>query len=194
MPWLLTSAAATGSCVDSGLLAQRRNSAPPACRVMARLAVSVVMCRQPARRRPWSGFSSAKRSRISRRTGISWAAHSMRRWPSEARPRSATSCAMTLGMSVQSLLEADQRDVGPVAEQPAAAQRLQLDEERDAGHLPAQLLDERHRGRGGPAGGQQVVDDEDALTAPQRVGVDLQHALAVLQGVADAERLPRQLA
>ena len=91
-----TSAAATGSWVESGLLAQSRTSAPPAFRVIARLAVSVVMWRQPAMRRPSSGRSAAKRSRMRASTGISLAAHSMSRWPSCASARSATSWAMVV--------------------------------------------------------------------------------------------------
>ena len=42
-------------------------------------------------RRPASGCSRSKRSRMRRRTGISRSAHSMRRTPSAARPRSVTS-------------------------------------------------------------------------------------------------------
>ena len=46
MPYSSTSAAATSSCVDSGLEAQMTTSAPPACSVRIRFAVSVVTCRQ----------------------------------------------------------------------------------------------------------------------------------------------------
>ena len=46
------------------------------------LAVGVVTCRQAVMRMSWSGFSRWKRSRMSLRTGISRAAHSMRRTPS----------------------------------------------------------------------------------------------------------------
>src|SRR5712671_6510045 len=42
---------------------------------------------------PASGRSTANRSRIDRRTGISRSAHSIRRTPSAARPRSITSWA-----------------------------------------------------------------------------------------------------
>ncbi len=58
-----------------------------------RLAVSVVTCRHAPMRRPSSGRSRSKRSRIRRRTGISRSAHSIRRTPSAARPRSVTSWA-----------------------------------------------------------------------------------------------------
>jgi hypothetical protein len=46
MSYSSTSAAATSSCVDSGFDAQSTTSAPPALRVRARFAVSVVTCRQ----------------------------------------------------------------------------------------------------------------------------------------------------
>ena len=72
--------------------AHSATDAPPAFRVRARFAVSVVTCRHAARRSPASGFSRSNRSRISRRTGISRSAHSMRRLPSAARLRSTTSC------------------------------------------------------------------------------------------------------
>src|SRR5512136_2515185 len=84
-------AAATSSCVLSGLEAQRASSAPPALRVAARLAVSVVMCRQADILAPLRGFSLAKLSRISRNTGISRDAHSILSLPSGARAGSLTS-------------------------------------------------------------------------------------------------------
>src|ERR1700681_1206573 len=91
MPCSATNAAAAASAVDSGLEAQRTRSAPPALRVMARFAVSVVTCRQAASRWPLSGCSRLKRSRICCRTGISCAAHSIIRLPSSASLRSLTS-------------------------------------------------------------------------------------------------------
>src|SRR5689334_24888222 len=68
MPYSATSAAATSSWVESGFDAHRSTSAPPALSVRARLAVSDVTCRQAETRRPASGFSAAKRSRIAART------------------------------------------------------------------------------------------------------------------------------
>src|SRR5688572_18941734 len=91
MPYSCTSAAATSSWVESGLLAQSRRSAPASRRVIARLAVSVVTCRQAVMRMSCSGFSRVKRSRMSFRTGISRAAHSIRRTPSGARAALAMS-------------------------------------------------------------------------------------------------------
>ncbi len=95
-----TSAAAVTSCVESGFDAARYTSAPPAFSVRIRLAVSVVTWRQAPMRRPASGRSRSKRSRIWRRTGISRSAHSMRRRPSAARERSVTSCGTCVVASV----------------------------------------------------------------------------------------------
>ena len=92
MPYSATSAAATSSCVLSGFDAQSAMSAPPSRSAIIRFAVSVVTCRHAAMRSPFSGFSFAKRARICSVTGISRAAHSMRRTPSSASRRSRTSC------------------------------------------------------------------------------------------------------
>src|SRR4029077_3716060 len=86
-----TSAAATSSCVESGFEAQRTTSAPPACSVRIRFAVSVVTWRQAEMRWPASGCSRSNRSRIAASAGICRWAHSIRRLPSSARPRSFTS-------------------------------------------------------------------------------------------------------
>src|ERR1043166_4342799 len=91
MPQSETSEAATSSCVDSGFEAISTASAPPACSARARFAVSVVMWAQATSFTPTSGFSSAKRSRIKRSTGISRSAHSMRCLPCPAKPISFTS-------------------------------------------------------------------------------------------------------
>src|SRR5688572_27479078 len=104
MPYSATSAAATSSCVESGLDAQSTTSAPPAFSVRARFAVSVVTCRQAEMRMPSSGRSRSKRSRIAESTGICRSAHSTRVTPAGARPRSLTSwlgavVAMAAGQS-----------------------------------------------------------------------------------------------
>src|SRR5579864_445065 len=91
IPWSATRDAAAASVVDSGLEAQSTRSAPPALSVIARLAVSVVTCRQAASRWPLRGCSRLKRSRICCNTGISCADHSIKRWPSAASLRSLTS-------------------------------------------------------------------------------------------------------
>ena len=69
MPYSATSAAATSSLVDSGFEAASTTSAPPALSVRIRLAVSVVTWRQAPMRRPSSGRSRSKRSRIRREHG-----------------------------------------------------------------------------------------------------------------------------
>ena len=71
MPKSLTRLAATSSWVESGLEAISMTSAPPACKVRTRLAVSAVTCRQADIRNPLSGFSLANRSRMRASTGIS---------------------------------------------------------------------------------------------------------------------------
>ena len=64
MPYRWTSAEATSSCVESGLLAQSAISAPPAFRVSMRFAVSVVTWRHAAIFLPRRGRSRSKRARI----------------------------------------------------------------------------------------------------------------------------------
>src|SRR5262244_961689 len=91
IPWSTTSAAATSSCVESGLLAQSTRSAPPALSAIARLAVSAVTWRQAAIRMPFSGFCLANRSRIWCTTGIVRPDHSMRPRPFSASARFFTS-------------------------------------------------------------------------------------------------------
>src|SRR6266511_4498177 len=90
--YCVASAAAVSSWVESGLDAHRVTLAPPAWSVRARLAVSVVTCRQAAILRPASGCSFSKRARMSRSTGMCRSAHSMRSRPSSARARLVTSC------------------------------------------------------------------------------------------------------
>src|SRR5437868_13641721 len=98
MSYSSTSAAATSSCVESGLDAQMTTSAPPAFSVRIRFAVSVVTCRHAATRKPASGCSRSKRSRISASTGICRSAHSIRRLPSGESARSFTSCRLVVAI------------------------------------------------------------------------------------------------
>src|SRR5690606_21459692 len=97
-----TRCAATSSWVESGLDAHRATSAPPALSAMTRFAVSVVTCRHAESRRPASGFSRLKRSRIWRRTGICRSAHSVRRRPLSASERSRTSCWTSVPVVIRS--------------------------------------------------------------------------------------------
>src|SRR5271168_750143 len=86
-----TSAEATSSWVESGFEAHSAIDAPPSRKVIIRLAVSVVTCRQAATRIPASGWVLMNCLRIAANTGIDWAAHSMRRFPTSASERSFTS-------------------------------------------------------------------------------------------------------
>src|SRR5579872_6300826 len=96
MPWLTASVAATSSCVESGLLAHRAISAPPAASAIMRFAVSVVTCKHAPTCKPLSGCVRAKRSPMARNTGMLCAAQATRRLPSAARPRSLMSKACAL--------------------------------------------------------------------------------------------------
>src|SRR5712691_12761924 len=89
-----TSAAATSSCVLSGFEAHRVMSAPPACRVCMRCAVSEVTCRQAETRTPLSGFCLRNLSSMLARTGMDLEAHSIRPRPFSASFRSLTSCGL----------------------------------------------------------------------------------------------------
>lgn len=63
--------------------------APRAMRVSMRTAVSMVMCRQPAMRAPFSGLEAEYISRMRIRPGISFSAMSRALRPQEARLMSA---------------------------------------------------------------------------------------------------------
>src|SRR5262249_22108871 len=74
-------------------------SAPPAFRVRARFAVSVVTWRQAETRWPESGCSLANRSRIAASTGIWRSAHAILRIPSDVSARSFTSWRCVVAMA-----------------------------------------------------------------------------------------------
>src|SRR5512137_1620424 len=84
------SAAATSSCVESGLHPDQLTSAPAARSVRTSTAVSFVTCRQPAMRIPWSGFVWEYLFRRAISTGMRDSAHSIRRIPASASFGSAT--------------------------------------------------------------------------------------------------------
>src|SRR5262249_38185743 len=84
------SAAATSSCVESGLQPDQLTSAPAARSVRTSTAVSLVTCRQPAMRMPLRGFESLYLSRSAIRTGMRDSAHSIRRRPASASFKSFT--------------------------------------------------------------------------------------------------------
>src|SRR5438045_674724 len=91
-----TSAAATSSCVLSGLDAHSVTSAPPAWSVCMRCAVSVVTCKHAETRMPSSGFCLRNLSWMEASTGIDRDAHSMRPRPFSASFRSLTSCGFLI--------------------------------------------------------------------------------------------------
>src|SRR5712691_12983231 len=81
-----------------------------------------------------------------------------------------------------------------VREALAALQEGELDHERDPDDLAAELLDEvGHRAHRAP-GGEDVVVDEDAGAARERVGMELERVLPVLERVRRADGLRGQLA
>ena len=59
---------------------------------------------------------------------------------------------------------------------------------------PPERLDQAGRRRGGAAGGEHVVDDQDPLAGMDGVAVDLELVGAVLELVLLAGDRPRQLA
>src|SRR3954463_15788431 len=82
---------------------------------------------------------------------------------------------------------------GNVSESRAAVEKRQFDYEsrRDDGR--SAFARERCRAGSGAAGGEQVVDEEDAVVGGERVVVNLENAAAVFERVLAAPRFPRQL-
>src|SRR6202043_1178981 len=80
------------------------------------------------------------------------------------------------------------------AKQVAALEVGQLDQELGPYHFAAQLADQVHDRRSGPAGGDQVVDHQHLLAGGDRVLVHVQDVGSVLQRVPNLAGLPRQLA
>jgi hypothetical protein len=68
----------------------------------------------------------------------------------------------------------------------AAFEEVELDGEGEAGDLAAELLDELDGGFHGAAGGEQVVDEDDALAGLDGVEVNLERVGAVFEIVGDA--------
>src|SRR5215813_1803241 len=200
MPWEWASAAATASLVESGFEAQSAMSAPPALRVIIRLAVSEVTCRQALTRMPCRGRSVSKRFRIMSSTGISRAAHSMRSSPALARPGflmslvRAPTLTCVLPDQVFGGLESDNGTNLLAIEKGAAVQVRELDEELHTHDLASQLLHQvDHRFRGS-ASGDDVVHHQHFLPLCDSVFVDMKHVLAILEGVTGLVCLPGQLA
>ncbi len=81
-------AAAAWSWVEKMLHEAQRTSAPSACSVSISTAVWIVMCREPAIRAPFSGWSLANSARTAIRPGISVSAISISLRPQSARAAS----------------------------------------------------------------------------------------------------------
>src|SRR5690606_27533117 len=88
----------------------------------------------------------------------------------------------------------DQRDDRRVAERLAPREESELDDEREPGDDAALLPHELGRGRGRAARCDQVVDDQITCVRANRIRVHLEVIEAVLELVADADGLARQLA
>src|SRR5579875_3701375 len=70
----------------------------------------------------------------------------------------------------------------------AAFEEVELDGNGEAGDFAAQLLDELHSGLHRAAGGEEVVDDDDALAAFYGIGVNFQRVRAVFEVVLNFGR------
>jgi hypothetical protein len=68
----------------------------------------------------------------------------------------------------------------------SAFEEVEFYGEGEAGDFTAELLDELYGGLHGAAGGEEVVDEDDALAGLDGVHVDLQGVGAVLEVVGDA--------
>ena len=76
----------------------------------------------------------------------------------------------------------------------AAAEEVEFDGEGEAGDFAAELFDELDGGFHGAAGGEQVVDEQDALAGLDGVEVDFERVGAVFEIVGDAGYRCGQLA
>src|SRR5262249_27888238 len=198
MPWEWASAAATASLVESGFEAQSAMSAQPALRVIIRLAVSEVTCRQALTRMPCRGRSVSKRFRITSSTGISRAAHSMRSSPALARPGflmslvRAPTLTCVLPDQVFGGLESDNGTNLLAIEQCPAVKVGQLDEalHTRVSRLPHQL--------GSRSRASARRDDrrrhQVSLSHRDGVFVNVKGVLATLAGGAGLVCLPARLA
>src|SRR5437763_16662333 len=76
-----------------------------------------------------------------------------------------------------------------VAQPVAALEEVELDDERAAADLAAELLDQAGDRLHRAAGREHVVVDQDACPGLDRLRVQLEDVLAVLEPVARADRL-----
>ncbi len=75
----------------------------------------------------------------------------------------------------------------------SAAEESQLNHEGDFEEVTSKTVDQADRGGSGPAGGEDVVDEEDPLTGANGVNVQGQGVGTVLEAVALLEGLEREL-
>src|SRR5664280_1104539 len=109
------------------------------------------------------------------------------------RPKAYGSILTTNPYPLTTALVVQQREHVVALELVAAFESVQFDHESQSADFGAQRL--RHLGGGssGAAGGQQVVADDDALARLDRILVDLQRIVAVLQFVLPLQDFSRQL-
>ncbi|MBA7701217.1 hypothetical protein ES703_109950 [subsurface metagenome] len=94
--YVLTKLAATSSWVDNGFEAHRVTTAPPALRVLIKLAVSAVTCKQAPILIPFNGFLLKNSSFICESTGMKLSAHSILSFPFSESSMSFTSYSINL--------------------------------------------------------------------------------------------------
>ena len=75
----------------------------------------------------------------------------------------------------------------------AAFQEIEFQDEAQAGHFSVELFHQPGDGGSGPAGGQDIVDDQHILAGRDGVLVDLQYVGPIFERVFDALTLGRKL-
>lgn len=75
-----------------------------------------------------------------------------------------------------------------------SAERFELDEEGEADDGPSELLHQLDRGPRGASGCQHVIHHQDTITGSERIHVQLEVILSVLQRVLSSDRRPGELA
>jgi hypothetical protein len=84
------------------------------------------------------------------------------------------------------LVVVEQAEDVVVFEAVAAFEEVEFDGEGEAGDLAAQLLDELYRCFHGAAGGEEIVDEDDALAGLDGIHMDLEGVGTVLEVVGDS--------
>src|SRR5262249_47706843 len=125
----------------------------------------------------------------------------LRDWPLQALAWRDLVGSVVRGLSGESLAREEVHErvdaglaAGGADDALAAAEEVELDDEREPRDVAALLLRERGRGAGRAAGGEQIVHDEDLRAGLDRLDVHLELGLAVLELVGHAVGLVRELA